>query len=162
MRATETLLTLAQLGRAHWLFGNLYEAVARIPERLSEPSDASGADPRPDSLLGPGSPARYYLPGLPVTFGATIAALATGWKDGAGAGAGRRGLLIASTASTLAGAAVTVHLVRNVNAKLFVAGPPLSAEERQHLLKTWHRLNACRLAAAAAGMVTAELARARH
>ncbi|GAB3402283.1 DUF1772 domain-containing protein [Flindersiella endophytica] len=158
MRATRTLLTLAQLGRAHWLFGNLYEAVARIPERLSEPSDASGADPRPASMLGKGSPARYYLPGIPVTFGATIAALATGWK----APAGGRGWLIASTASTLAGAAVTVHLVRNVNSKLFVAGPPLSAEERQALLKKWHRLNACRLAAAAAGMLTAERARGRR
>jgi hypothetical protein len=157
MRATRRLLTLAQLGRAHWLFGNLYEAVVRVPERLSEPADATGADPRPDSLLGKGSPARYYLPGIPVTFGATIATLATGWKEPAS-----RGWLVASAASTLAGAAVTVHLVRNVNAKLFVAGPPLSPEERQALLKTWYRLNACRLAATAAGMLTAELARGRR
>ena len=157
MRVTRTLLTLAQLGRAHWLFGNLYEAVARVPDRMSEPPDATGADPRLESAFAEGSPARYFVPGLPITFGATIAALATGWKQPSG-----RGWLLASAASTLAGGAATVHLVRNVNPKLFVAGPPLSPDERKALLKTWYRLNACRIAAAAVGMLTAEIARDRH
>jgi hypothetical protein len=30
-RATGTLLTIAQLGYAHWFFGNLYEAIVKIP-----------------------------------------------------------------------------------------------------------------------------------
>lgn len=157
MRATRTLLTLAQLGRAHWLFGNLYEAVAHIPTRMSEQPDETGADPRLESSFSQGSPARYFVPGLPVTFGATIAALATGWRQPAG-----RGWLLASAASTLAGGAMSVHLIRNVNPRLFVAGPPLGPDERKALLRTWYRLNACRMAATAVGMVTAEIARGRH
>ena len=30
-RATGSLLTIAQLGHAHWFFGNLYEATVKVP-----------------------------------------------------------------------------------------------------------------------------------
>lgn len=152
-RTTKRLLTLAQLGRAHWFFGNLYEAVVRVPDHLAKPA-GSAEDPSLPSLFGKGSPVRYFVPGLPLTFGATIGALLTGWKTPA-----TRGWLVASTASTLAGGLATAYLVANVNPKLFGAGEPLTTEERQALLRTWYRLNAFRLGAAAAGLVTAEKAR---
>ena len=49
------VLTIAQVGYAHWFFGNLYEAVVRVPDRLAmeydpQPPFAAGsprtADPR--------------------------------------------------------------------------------------------------------------------
>ncbi|BBZ73215.1 hypothetical protein MPRS_43080 [Mycobacterium paraseoulense] len=58
------LLGLAQLGHAHWLFGNIYEAVVKIPDRLAaepRPATREGGSPR-SSLLAPGSPLRYSLP----------------------------------------------------------------------------------------------------
>jgi hypothetical protein len=33
---TAALLRIAQFGQAQWIFGNLYEAIVRIPERLSD------------------------------------------------------------------------------------------------------------------------------
>jgi hypothetical protein len=34
-----TLLSIAQLGYAHWFFGNLYEAVVRAPDRVAKDYD---------------------------------------------------------------------------------------------------------------------------
>jgi hypothetical protein len=58
--STARLLDIAKLGYAQWLFGNIYESVVKIPERLA-------TDPNRTSVLGPGSPLRYYAPVLPVT-----------------------------------------------------------------------------------------------
>ena len=66
------LLDIAQLGYAHWLFGNIYEAVAKIPDRLAD--EAAGGEGG-TSVLGPGSPVRYYAPVAPATLGSTAAAV---------------------------------------------------------------------------------------
>jgi hypothetical protein len=34
-----TILSVAQLGYAHWFFGNLYEAIVKVPSRLAEMVD---------------------------------------------------------------------------------------------------------------------------
>ncbi|GAA2757603.1 hypothetical protein [Actinopolymorpha rutila] len=68
------LLTLAQFGHAQWFFGNLYEAVVRVPDRLA----AEAGDGHARSPLGAGSPLRYYVPAIPATFPATLAALWSG------------------------------------------------------------------------------------
>jgi Domain of unknown function (DUF1772) len=156
---TKRLLTLAQLGRAHWFFGNLYEAVVRVPDHLAKPAGSAEADPElPElpTLFGKGSPVRYFVPGLPLTFGATIGALVTGWKTPA-----NRGWLVASTVSTVAGGLATAYLVTRVNPKLFGPGQPSTEEERAALLQTWYRFNAFRVAAAGAGMATAAVYSAR-
>ena len=79
--ATASLLTIAQLGHAHWFFGNLYEAVAKIPERLADDPDlvVRGEAVSMTSLLRPGSPVRYYLPVAPITVVASVSALIAGW-----------------------------------------------------------------------------------
>src|SRR5438309_2322790 len=76
-----TLLTIAQLGYAHWFFGNLYEAVVRVPDRLAKDYEPGGEDRRLASVLSVGSPVWYYLPGVPVVIGATLSALAAGWAS---------------------------------------------------------------------------------
>lgn len=38
------LLTIAQLGYAQWFFGNLYEAVVRVPDRLAKAYVPSAED----------------------------------------------------------------------------------------------------------------------
>jgi len=81
---TATLLDVAQLGHAHWLFGNVYEAVVKIPERLAiEASDRAGdrGNAGPTSVLGPGSPVPYYAPVAPVALASTAAAVIAGWGD---------------------------------------------------------------------------------
>jgi hypothetical protein len=102
-RVTGTLLTIAQLGYAHWFFGNLYEAIVKVPDRLVSDQEPGAAGTHVTALLGPGSPLRYYLPGAPVTFAATLAALATGWDT-----PNDRRWLMAAAAWSMAGGAITL------------------------------------------------------
>jgi hypothetical protein len=140
-RRTAALLDLAQLGHAQWFFGNVYEAVVKIPELLSDSADATDRPPR--SVLGPGSPVRYYLPAVPVALAGTLGAVINGLDSPSGA----RWLAI-STGCFASGAALTGYLVRKVNLKLFFAAEPPPPAERDALLRTWYRLNMLRTAAA--------------
>jgi hypothetical protein len=55
-----TLLTIAQLGfYAHWFFGNLYEAVVRVPDRVAKGYEPGRGDRRLTSVLSLGS--RHHL-----------------------------------------------------------------------------------------------------
>lgn len=130
-RVTVALSTLAQLGYAHGFFGNLYEAVVRIPHRLAGAYDPEGADQRMQSLFSRGSSVRYYLPGLPITVASTLGALLAGW------GTRRDRLLLgAAAAFTMSAGTVTGYIVRTLNVKLFVASHPLTPAEHDRLLRT--------------------------
>src|SRR6185437_4283003 len=124
-RSTVTLLELAQLAHAQWFFGNVYEAVVKIPGLLAHSAD--GPTDRATSVLGSGSPVRYYAPAAPVAVASTLGAGITA----RGNARGRRWLAI-STGCWAFGAALTAYLVRNVNLKLFLAvdsvAPPRPAE----------------------------------
>jgi hypothetical protein len=133
------LLALSQYGHAAWFFGNLYEAVVQVPERLAAP-DPGRPGRRTASPLGPGSPVRYYAAAAPATLPPLLAAVALGWASRAG-----RGWLLTSAACSITGAAATAYLVRTVNLKLFFAAQPVSADERDRLLRTWYRVNSVRL-----------------
>jgi hypothetical protein len=69
LNLTVRLLDVAQLGYAQWLFGNIYEAVVKIPERLAAERRDSAAGPGSQAILAPGSPLRYYAPVAPITPG---------------------------------------------------------------------------------------------
>lgn len=138
------LLDLAQLGQAQWLFGNIYEAVVKIPERLA-------AEARPPSVLAPGSPVRYYAAAAPITVAATAAAVRQGWEiDEA------RRWLAATAGCSLTGLAVTGYLIRTVNLKvMFAPAPP---DQRDALIRTWHRLNLARIGVAGGALFAANRA----
>ena len=137
-RCASAALTLALLGHAHWFFGNLYEAVVRVPDRmLDEAVPAAQAT----AVLRPGSPLRYYVPGLPFTVPAALVALVAGWE----VPRPRRWLAVFVGCSA-AGAALTGYLVRRVNVPLFFSAEPVGDAERAALLRTWYRLNGVRLA----------------
>ncbi|MFE4837268.1 hypothetical protein ACFRAU_21640 [Arthrobacter sp. NPDC056691] len=70
-------LAVAEFTHAHWFFGNLYEAVVKVPHRVAGSED--GPELR-RSPLGSGSPGRYYAPLAPATFPAVALALAAGWN----------------------------------------------------------------------------------
>jgi O-antigen ligase len=140
-----TLLTIAQLGYAHWFFGNLYEAVAKVPDRLVKDYELDGNDRRLASVLSSGSPVRYYLPALPVVIGGTLSAVLAGWRQ-----RNERAWLAALAVSSLAGVVTTAWLVRTVNLKLFIAGHPLTRADQDRLLRIWYRVNGLRLLAAGA------------
>jgi hypothetical protein len=143
-RRTSKLLGIAQLGYAHWFFGNLYEAVVRVPDRLAS------EDQRLDSLFGPGSPVRYYLPGVPVIVGATLASVVGGWKN-----PNQRPWLVTLGSASFAGLALTVYAVQSINRMLFVAGQPVTPEERERLLRNWYRINLARIVASGAAWLIA-------
>ncbi|MCW2655342.1 MAG: putative rane protein [Mycobacterium sp.] len=147
------LLDAAQLGIAQWLFGNVYEAVVRIPELLSDQASAVSADERPRSILGAGSPVRYYAAGAPLTTVAIVAALIAAPQDSRS-----RRWLRAAIGCWLGGAVVTAYLVRTVNLPLFFSSQPLPADKRSTLIRTWYRWNAARIAAAAAALAAAHRA----
>jgi hypothetical protein len=136
------LRTAAELGLAHWFFGNLYEEVVRMPARIAAQPPAGGA-------FATGSPVRYYVPAAPVTLATTLACVATGWRRPAD-----RPALAAAALLTAAGAALTAHLVRAVNLRLLDgAGRPADPAERQRLVEHWHRVNRVRLVVVAAAAV---------
>jgi anthrone oxygenase-like protein len=133
------LRVAAQLGLAHWFFGNLYEEVVRMPARVADSPPRGGP-------LGPGSPVRYYLPAAPVTLATTLACVAAGWQRRAD-----RPALAAAGILTTAGAALTGHLVGTVNLRLLRDGStPSDPAERQRLVEHWHRVNRLRLVVVAA------------
>jgi hypothetical protein len=150
-RVAARLLVLAQVGHAHWFFGNLYEAIVRVPGLL-----ASAGPDGPGTPTGPGSPARYYVLGAPATFASLLAATALTWE----ARDSRRGLVTAATCSAC-GAAATGYLVRAVNLPLFFGTRPLSPDERARLLSRWYRVNLARLAATAGACWAIGRARSR-
>jgi Domain of unknown function (DUF1772) len=134
------LRTAAQLGLAHWFFGNLYEEVVGMPARIAE-------HPPPGGPFAPGSPVRYYLPAAPLTMAATFGTIAAGWhrpRD--------RPALAAAGVLTATGAVITGHLVRSVNVRLLDGGEP-DPVERQRLVRHWHAVNRVRLAVVAAAAV---------
>jgi hypothetical protein len=143
---TARLLTFAQFGYAHWLFGNMYEAVVNVPERLA-------SEPSPPSVLGRGSPLRYYAPVAPITLAATAAAVGTGW----GIDAARRWLAMTAGCG-IWGSAITGYLIRTVNLKVMFAREPPSRAERGALLARWYRLNLVRMAATGGALFAAHRA----
>jgi hypothetical protein len=152
-KAAAALLMIAQLGQAQWFFGNLYEAVVRIPERIAAESDSDLRSERPSlsTLFRPGSPVRYFLPAAPVTLAASIAAVIAGWDEPQD-----RKWLGASAASTVSGAMLTAYVVSQINHKLFFAAQPLEAAEQQELLRRWHRLNKLRLTTSGVAWLTGQ------
>lgn len=142
------LLKVAKVGHAHWFFGNVYEAVVRVPHRL--------ASDRSTSVLGSGSPVRYYLPGTPATFPAAVAALVSGRNNRES-----RMWLLGGAACSLSAAAATAYIVRAVNVKLFFSTQQLSAEEQKALLRTWYRVNAFRIIASGGAWLALRWAQSR-
>lgn len=140
------LLDLTQLGQAQWLFGNIYEAVVHIPERLA-------AQPRPSSVLAPGSPVRYYAAAAPITVAATAAAVSKGWEiDDA------RGWLAVTAGCSVTGLALTGYLIRTVNLPVMFADTAPPPDVRAARLRTWYRLNLVRIAAACGALIAANRA----
>lgn len=150
---TAALLGLAQIGHAHWFFGNLYEATVKVPGHLASRNSSSSTE-RGLSLFGPGSPTRYYVPAVPVTFPAAVAALISGWTSRNG-----RWWLVATAACSISGGVATTYLVRTVNMKLFFNAQPLATSEREALLRTWYRINAFRLVVGGGAWLSAQKAR---
>jgi hypothetical protein len=143
LQLTARLLDIAKLGYAQWLFGNIYEGIVKIPERLA-------TDPNRPSVLGSGSPLRYYAPVLPVTVATTAAALITGWGI-----EGARRWLAMTAGCSISGLAITGYLVRRVNLKVMFAATPPPQPERDALIDLWYRLNLVRIAAAGGALFAA-------
>lgn len=151
------LLTAAQLGQAQWLYGNVYEALTRIPDRLAEHRDLAVSDGESVSLrsmLQAGSPVRYYLPVGPVTVGAAVCALVVGWDRPL-----NRRWLTVSAAGTLSAAAATAYIVHAINVRLFFDARPPGPAEQERLLRRWYRLNAIRIVGTSCAWLGAQRAR---
>lgn len=103
------------------------------------------ADARPrraPTLLGAGSPLRYYAPVAPVTFVATAVALVDSWRSD-----GDRRLVLTAAAGTASAAVLSGYLIRTVNLRLLRGEGQLGATEARDLARTWHRVNLVRLSA---------------
>jgi hypothetical protein len=152
-RIAARVLGLAQLAHAHWFFGNLYEAVVKIPDLLASQARSSEQAMSPS---GPGSPVRYYAAAAPATLPALVVAAVVGWSDRS-----RRPWLVAAAACSISGIASTAYLVRTVNVRLFFTNQTLTADEQETLLRTWYRINAVRLATTAGAWLTIQMAKSR-
>jgi hypothetical protein len=142
------LLNLARVGQAHAFFGNVYEAIVKVPHTFADNRELAD---RPPFRLG--SPALYFIPAGPVTLAASVAALAVGEQD-------RRWLGV-STAATAAAGALTAYVVTKVNEPLFMDKKEPAPEDRAALLRRWYRLNAVRAALLGTAWLASERARRR-
>jgi len=144
-RVAGALLNVARIGQAQAFFGNVYEAVVKVPHTYAHDRSLAG---RPG--LRPGSPTLYFVPAGPLTFVASVGALAAGRE---------RGWLAASTAATGAAGVLTAYVVTKVNKRLFLDEEPPTPEERDALLRRWYRLNAARIVMVGTAWFAAERAR---
>jgi len=145
------LLDVAEFTHAHWFFGNLYEALVKVPARVA----ASNPSPElPRVPLGAGSPGRYYAPIAPLNAPAAIGSLVVGWDHPRS-----RPWLLAAAISSASGAAVTAYVLRSLNPRLFFSPQPLSEDQRRPLLKRWYRIHAVRLITSAAALAAIHRAR---
>ena len=140
------LLNLARVGQAQAFFGNVYEAIVKVPHMFAENRELAGRTP-----FRRGSPTLYFVPAGPVTLAASVAALAVGEQD-------RRWLGV-STAATAAAGALTAYVVAQVNHPLLLDSAAPAALEREVLLRRWYRLNAVRMALLGTAWLASERAR---
>ncbi|BAS15568.1 hypothetical protein AHiyo8_38710 [Arthrobacter sp. Hiyo8] len=116
------ILSVAEFTHAHWFFGNLYEAIVKIPDRVAA-SAASSELPRTPLERE----ARALLrAGRATQCPAAVAALVAGWKH-----SDNRAWLMVGAASSATGAAATAYLLRSVNPKLFFGPYPLEETRRR-------------------------------
>lgn len=143
-RVAGALLTVARVGQAQAFFGNVYEAVVKVPDVFARNRALAGRSP-----FRVGSPTLYYVPAGPIALAASVGALLTGRRD--------RRWLAASTASSVAAGALTAYVVTQVNKPLLLdEETPI---EREKLLRRWYRLNAVRIALSGTAWYAAERAR---
>ncbi len=140
------LLNLARVGQAQAFFGNVYEAVVKVPHTFAENRELAGRAP-----FRRGNPTLYFVPAGPVTLAASVAALAVGEQD--------RRWLGASTTATVAAGALTAYVVTKVNHPLLLNEKAPTAQEREVLLRRWYRLNAVRMALLGTAWLASERAR---
>ena len=136
----------ARLGQAAWYYGNLYEAVVGMPQLLIE-----ARANRAPSLVGPGSPVRYYIGVAPPALGATAVSLVASWR----AGEDRR-LIVATAGSIAVAVMLSAYLIRSVNVPLLTSRESLSERDERRLVWTWHGVNAVRLLALTVARVALE------
>lgn len=146
-RLAGLLVNVARIGQAQAFFGNVYEAVVKVPHTFARDRSLAGR-----ARLRSGNPTLYFVPAGPVTVAASVGALAVGGHD--------RRWLGASTAATASAGLLTAYVVTRVNKRLFLDEDAPSAEERDALLRRWYRLNAVRIALVGTAWFASERARA--
>lgn len=150
-RVLVVLLALAVLGHAHWFFGNLYEAVVLIPQFAAAPEQRLPISA--GGVLVPGSPALYYVPMLPLTVPAALAALAVGWRFGRVV----RGELLGAAALSVSAALLGAYIITRLNFPLFFEAGA-GAAQLEVLLRRWALLNQVRVGLVGAALVLLLLA----
>jgi hypothetical protein len=138
------LLTVARVGQAQAFFGNVYEAVVKVPDVFARNRALAGKSP-----FRVGSPTLYFVPAGPVTLAASVGVLVAGEHD--------RRWLAASTTAFAAASVLTAYVVTRVNKPLLLDDE--APEHSDELLRRWHRLNAVRMALVGAAWYAAERAR---
>jgi hypothetical protein len=143
----EWMSWLVLLLLANWFFGNLYEAIALVPNLMPLIALKSRAS---EALFETKarSPIAYYVPAsalaLPLLAVLTITALL---RHAAGAS-----YLLSACGLVLAGGALTVYIVRSINLELFFE-PPADLVRAGRLLANWQMLNYLRLTLSLASIV---------
>ena len=143
----EWMSWLALLLLAQWFFGNLYEAVAIVPNLMSLIDLKSRAG---EALFETKtrSPIAYYVPAsalaLPLLTILTVTALL---RHTAGVP-----YIVSACGFVIAGGALTVYIVRSVNLELFFE-PPSDLVRAGTLLAKWKMLNYLRLTLSLASIV---------
>lgn len=136
---------------AQWFFGNLYEAVALVPNLVSlfKLTNRSGEALFKSKMR---SPVAYYVPAVALVVPIEIKLAVVSVRDHA-PGAG---FIVASCILHFVGIGITFYMVRNINLYLFFK-PQVDLLRTRKLLHTWSVLNFIRIPVAAAALISAIL-----
>ena len=137
-----TLLLLAQ-----WFFGNLYEAIALVPNLMPLIALKSRAG---EALFKTKarSPIVYYVPASALALLLLAVLTATAWlRHAAGVP-----YIVSACGLVLLGGVLTVYIVRSINLELFFE-PPADLVRADRLLVKWQLLNYLRLTLSLAAIV---------
>jgi Domain of unknown function (DUF1772) len=137
-----TLLLLAQ-----WFFGNLYEAVALVPNLMSIIEMKSGAG---EALFKTkmASPVTYYVPSGTLALALVAVLTISGWLQR------RPGTpyMISAAAFLIAGGGITFCVVQSISLPLFFK-PQMDLRQASKLINKWRMLNYVRLLFAGASLI---------
>jgi hypothetical protein len=153
LRKLAILLALTALGLAHWLFGNVYEAVVVAPN-WEFSFEAERVLRRQAHRLA--SPVLYFVPWTQISTLLAVAAWRTGRRVRDPDVRTARWLGVAALGAVVT-QALTVYVVTQLNLRLFF-GNDLSIAETSVLMARWQALNLARVGLEAVTLAASVLA----
>ncbi|CCH52666.1 hypothetical protein BN8_01681 [Fibrisoma limi BUZ 3] len=139
-RILNSLLLIALVSHAMWLFGNVYEAIVDAPNLTASPAAARQCWLDYHSVT---NPIFYHIPNTPIGFLTLIVAW---WRGKKSLPPNAQKWLTWATLGSLGAVLLTVYVVTQINLRLYFGGPNPDNADVLDLANQWIVLNLLRIA----------------